>query len=367
MRVAFWLNAFTIRGVERAVLDYATALERNPDIIPHGESWILYHTGVAFHLDSRGVLDHSEAVYSLFAQRFKGRMLAYSSVPHLLQMLERHGIRTIHMLRSGEREPALEPLLHIPNLRVLVHCVFTCSQPHGSVYAAISEPVSRTCLDPKFRIPVVPHMVVPLSNSGMGWSLRESLGIRPDQVVIGRYGGWETFDIPWVQECVMEWATGPQDNHLVFVFMNTKPFGEIHVLNNNNNNGPITRPVMLPGSSDPAVKASYIDSCDVMLHARKDGESFGLAVAEFAQRGVRVMTYNGPDLLPVYFRHHESILGADGLYYQDKASLNALFKKLNDPRQLEELRTPVVPESLARFTELEVMKQFKEVFLSPEK
>jgi glycosyltransferase involved in cell wall biosynthesis len=53
--------------------------------------------------------------------------------------------------------------------------------------------------------------------------------------------------------------------------MNTHPFCE-----------PRPNIIHLPASSDCDTKSRFIRSCDAMLHARYDGETFGLAVAEFS-------------------------------------------------------------------------------------
>ena len=345
-RVAFWLNAFTIRGVERAVFDYANGLER---CVPGAEAWVVYHTGVAFHLDSQGRLDHDEKVFRQFQQRFPKRMHAYSSLRELASFLRERHITHLHMLRSGEREPDIETAL--VGITTLVHCVFTASQPHGNRYAAISPAVAAG----HPNVPVVPHMVLPLvpasadsQSRSEAQLLRRRLNIHPSQVVIGRYGGSDTFDIPFVHQCIRAWLRDPQ--RLKFVFMNTKPIPDADSI------------MYLEGTIEPAAKARYIDACDVMLHARADGESFGLAVCEFAQRGKRVLTYNGESLSPVYFRNHEAVLGELGCYYDGPRQLTEWLEKLN-AMNLEELRTPVVPAAIGEFSEQAVMRRFKQHFL----
>ena len=43
-------------------------------------------------------------------------------------------------------------------------------------------------------------------------------------------------------------------------------------------------------TSDPARKAAFIRTCDAMLHGRSNGETFGLAVAEFSAANRPVLT-----------------------------------------------------------------------------
>lgn len=61
-----------------------------------------------------------------------------------------------------------------------------------------------------------------------------------------------------------------RDRQIRLLFMNFEPFLE-H-----------PRAIFLPGVSDVNRKAEFIASCNVMLHARLQGESFGLAVGNSA-------------------------------------------------------------------------------------
>ena len=354
MNVAFWLNAFTNRGVERAVYDYARCYS--------GQSWIVYHTGVSFHLDSQGRLDHSADVFAKFFRRFGERMYAYSSVDGLKKYLSRVGVSKLYMLCSGERHPDLDKLIaHLsPGISVLIHCVFDASQRQGDRFAAISPGVANTNADPA-SVPIVPHMVLPLIGDELladctqrALALRESLNIAPEQVVVGRYGGWDTFDIPFVHGCIRRYLDETIPGvipKLVFVVMHTKPIEGCP-------DGP-NKMHYLPGTVDDFEKAAYIDACDVMLHARNDGESFGLAVAEFALRGKHVLTYNGPALAQVYFRNHEAILGDRGLYYKDVDELTNWFNRI----ETAQVRTPVVYPALGQYSEVQVMRCFAQHFL----
>ena len=52
--------------------------------------------------------------------------------------------------------------------------------------------------------PVVPHMVRPALPNGP--CMRAELGIPADAVVVGRYGGYESFDVDAAREAVLELA-----------------------------------------------------------------------------------------------------------------------------------------------------------------
>ena len=94
-----------------------------------------------------------------------------------------------------------------------------------------------------------------------------------------------------------------------------------------------------------------------MVHARREGETFGLAVAEFAVRNKPVLTAN------LTFRQstlaHVHHLGAKAILYTDAASLLDALLSFN--------RTDAASRDWRAYTEFEphmVMRRFREVFLN---
>jgi hypothetical protein len=127
-----------------------------------------------------------------------------------------------------------------------------------------------------------------------------------------------------------------------FLFMNTERFCEPH-----------PRIVHLPGTADRVLKARFVDSCDAMLHARRQGESFGLAIAEFSARNRPVITYlGGTD------RAHIEQLGAKGIYYETRRQLVRLLLRFEpEPdRDWDAYSREFAPAA--------VMRRFADVFLS---
>jgi hypothetical protein len=93
----------------------------------------------------------------------------------------------------------------------VIHCVFTCSEPHGEVYAAISSSVSNY----NNNIPILPHIVnLPYHEENM----RKELNIPEETVVFGRHGGKGQFDIKIVQDIIYNIAkSNPTIYFILFV------------------------------------------------------------------------------------------------------------------------------------------------------
>jgi hypothetical protein len=219
-----------------------------------------------------------------------------------------------------------------------VHCVFQWYEPHGNSYAYISEWLANE-ITKNYRTQqqkFVPYIVtLPDPN----FNLREHLGIPKDKFVIGRHGGFNTFDIPFARDAVIEFAQSRDD--VVFLFCNTMPFCNLpNVL------------FMAPffGAQE---KSNYINACDAMLHARDLGESFGLSVAEFLYFNKPVLSWAGG-----FDRNHAHWLEKHNLLYRDKADL---IERLH---HLPSMANKDYASIVAEFNPASVMKKFNEVFLN---
>ena len=146
--------------------------------------------------------------------------------------------------------------------------------------------------------------------------LRENLGISKKARIFGRHGGWDTFNIPFVREAVVQHARQNPEDH--FVFLNTEPirgtegFSNVHYL---------------PATVDPFEKAKFLATCDAMLHARWHGETFGLAVGEFAVLGKPVITFADSRE-----RAHLEMLGRQSLQYRHAGELIKILRDFRPHR-----------------------------------
>ena len=215
-----------------------------------------------------------------------------------------------------------------------IQAIFRESEFHGDVYAYISQWLSDVMTYGK--APVAPWMIRLDENQE---NLRPELGISPEVCVFGRYGGDDSFDIPWVQQVVVE--TARKNSDICFVFMNTQEFPRI---------GGVSNIRFLPATSDPIRKRAFINTCDAMIHGRERGETLGLACLEFASTGRKVLTYSGsPELA------HLGILGEAGLPYANEGELRELLKRPTDSFRHG--------QKFAHFSPEPVMRQFQKVFL----
>ena len=204
-------------------------------------------------------------------------------------------------------------------VRVAVHAAFGfgggfCGRPceglWGDSYARISSSVGLPTGVGEDRVPIVPLIAPHLPHvpyhgtSGVsGLGLREELQIPRNATVFCSYGGVGSFNERFVVNAVCELGSGVRPN-LWFLFANHAPFcsefnGSTHIIH-------------LPNLEAAVKKGVFISSCDAMLHARKEGETFGLAVGEFSLADKPVFAHRRA---PRNGNAHVQILGDKALLY----------------------------------------------------
>ena len=104
-------------------------------------------------------------------------------------------------------------------------------------------------------------------------------------------------------------------------------------------------------------KEQFYKTCDAMLHARSDGETFGLAVAEMSVRNKPVITQGW---VRRYSDAHLKILGDKGYYYLTEADIIRIVSKFVDEGGIPQ---DVDYNSYRDYYPIMVMKTFKSMFL----
>lgn len=249
----------------------------------------------------------------------------YRSTQERENILREEGAEFFYCIKNGFNDGA-----YSKKVPTGIHAIFRESEFHGDVYAYVSPWLSDVMAYGK--APWVPHMVS-LSDedgdlrtedggrravAGSRWS---EVGIPRHATVYGRHGGDDSFDIPWVQEAVVE--TAKKNLDIWFLFLNTREFAGVAGISNI---------VFLPATADPVLKRRFLNTCDAMLHGRMRGETFGLSCLEFAMLGKPVLTYaDSPE------RAHLEILGEAAVGYHSAQELCELLR-----HPVSAIRPPVV-------------------------
>lgn len=312
--ILFHAGPLSLRGTGVAIYDYACGNER----LLGGRSIIAYDADVP----------HDTGMFDKFSQRFE--LLPLAAGTDLDQYEASRQADLVYSLGTGVLSQRLP---------CMVHAVFRTrpSQVRGASFAYVSDWLARFCSNG--RLPAVPHMI---SLPAVDADLRAELGIPAGATVFGGMGGAGSFDLEFARGVVCQVADARPD--IWFLFLNITPFAE----------HPRIR--FLPGTGDMQYKTAFINSCDAMLHARKRGETFGLACGEFSVRNKPVITYGCSGE-----RNHLDVLGDRALCYYGPRTLRELL--LGFDREV--MRTQQWDVYSERFAPERVMQQFDEVLVQP--
>ena len=289
--VAFHSNTMSLRGSENALWDYA---KFNETIL--GNQSVICHPA--------GLESPENPTFTKWKARFP--LIPYRTRNELGRRLKESGIGVLYQIKPGPYDGFV-----IPGVKNCIHSMFLSDEFHGDRFAYVSRWASRVMTDGENSF--VPHFVPKFVSDQ---NLRGKLGIPMGAKVFGRHGAFDTFNIPFVRRVVAEHARVRPVDH--FVFLNTEPILGTEKLKNVH---------YLVPTIDPEEKAQFLATCDVMLHARWHGETFGLAVGEFAALRKPVITFGESRE-----RAHLEMLGSAGLLYRNRNELRRILEDFQPHR-----------------------------------
>lgn len=317
MKIAFYQPHLDIQGTGVAYFDYAYYNE----IILGNKSYMLYdenHPG-SHPLAIKKFQDAIETI------ALPGR----ENMTTLEAKLNELNVDAVYIQKCGKKDDGR----FVNNKPMLIHVVGVNNDPHGEVYAYVSQWLSDHCSDNTH--PVVPYIInLPNHNK----NFRDQLNIPAEATVIGRIGGFYSWNIPFASQAVIDSVNTRDD--IYYLFVQTEPFID-H-----------PRVLHLESFADLNIKRRFINTCDAFLHARMEGESFGAAVGEFSICNKPVITYaNSPE------RNHITQLKDTGIYYTDyNTLLDILISFKYNPNKNWNMYNEFTPER--------VMSKFDQIFLN---
>jgi len=345
MNIAFVITA-NERGTAVATYDYA-----------HFNETLLNNRSILLARE----VHRGDPSLERFAERFN--INYFASEAERYSIIKVNNVQLCYHLIPGKKAHGHPTYRRPEGCRIAYHCVFSTSDPAGDVYA----PISRYLNDKNgTSFPVVPHMIhLPDHDRDM----REELDIPAEATVIGRHGGACRFNINFAHELLHE--TVQSNPNIYFLFLNTDRFCESH-----------PQIIHLPVCYDLDEKVRFINTCDAMLHGRKGGETFGIAVGEFSIKNKPVITYYPPQSglanvkhrarqafnsvtkiaqrLPITPAHeHINILGGKALTFSSKKELKLILD--NFDREWSQKQD--WDAYSANYSPSPVMKKFDRVFI----
>lgn len=319
--IIFHSNSLNERGTSVALYDYSFYSRKYLNLNPI----ILYDLN--FESDEKSIEN--------FKKEFE--VIGYNNFFEVQKIIDKRNIDYFYAIKYGNIDG-----IEVKNCKNLIHSVF-CSdlnQIHGDRYAVVSEWMAQKT---NYQIPFVPHILNLPSHDN---HYREFLNIPKEDVVIGRYGSKETFNIDFAIESIVKILE--KRNDIWFLFLNT----ERKIYHK--------RCLYFDTIIDLNEKVKFINTCDAMLHARDYGETFGLSVLEFASKNKQIITYDNEEMQNNHVlggRNHFMFLKNNCFKYQDEISLQNILLNINknNPFNTDYLNREFSPQS--------VISKFDEVFI----
>jgi len=181
----------------------------------------------------------------------------------------------------------------------------------------------------------IPHMINLPNHSE---NMRISLGIPENAIILGRHGGYGSFNIPFVYQSIIS----NLNENIYYIFVNTFPF-YIH-----------PKIIYLEPIIDLYEKVKFINTCDAMIHGREEGEVFSLSMGEFSYLNKPVITTQSN-----IDNGHYNLMKDYAIWYESKESLDFILQNIS---QLIKSRTDW--NAYKEYSPENVMCKFNTIFLN---
>ena len=313
-KIAFHTPQLDCRGTCVALYDYADYNEK-----------ILFNKSLIVVPKSA---ENEFSAFNKFNNRFK--VFFYENIEDLETYLINENYNILYCIKYGKNDNIFSK-----KIKTVIHCVFDLSEPHGDVYASVSENLAKKYKTDLF----VPHMISIMPENNQN-NMKNILNIPENGIVFGRHGGMDTFNINFCIEIIKKIVR--EKNDIYFLFMNTPIF-------DNHKNI-----IFLDKNADIEYKKLFISTCDAYIECGTLGHTFGLSIAEFSINNKPIIAYNGN----VWNSAHLDILGDKGIYYKNEYEFYNILKDF-DPKDYKNKDLNCYKE----YSPEKVMQKFEEVFI----
>ena len=318
MKIAFHMDQICVRGTSVSTFSY---MQYNISLLGN-ESILIVPISSVKKNDPLGVAN--------FASKFS--IFVYKDLTDMDRILEEEKCSLLYCIKYGKNDGVVSK-----KVKTVIHCVFDMTEPHGDVYAGVSSTLAKKFNSTTF----VPHMVS-LNPSKTKENLREVLKIPDNAIVFGRFGGEDTFNLPFCWQAIYELINERKD--LYFIFINTP-----HIIQNH------PQVLYLNKITSEEDKNRFICTCDAHLECGTLGHTFGINLSEFSVNNKPLIVYKSPTL---WNTAHLEILGDKGIYFTNKEE----FKNILNSFHPADYRDKDL-NCYRDYTPEKVMAIFKKVFI----
>lgn len=303
LSAGFFEKSISFRGTTRSILAYAEALQR------FSKEYICTY----YFLRSGN--NHIPA-----AKLFLEKGIAIKAIENTEEL--RHQKLDFLYYVTSEPPGAIKWLKELANTTLLHQVGYQFPDHEASTHFAYTSHWQNLFFTDgnSHTLPYIIEDPSPIENRPLQKEARQISGIPQDAIVFGRHGGIDTWNLPFSSKAVFDAANSRHD--IYFLFLNTPKFADHPQIK------------FLNGTHDNNEREVYLSACDAMLHSRWEGETFGLACAEFLIRRKPILTWSESrernhflmaENSVITFNHYNDLLltlkTVDKKYLEHKATL----------------------------------------------
>lgn len=321
MNIAFYIDEMNFRGVANSTYEYAL-----------NNIKILKNSSIIFY--NKNNFRNKKEVIKKFKNNFN--VIGVRKFNEINRYKKKLKIEYLYTQKSGVKDSWISD-----EIKTLVHSVYPqkLNQRHGFSYAYISEWLSHNFSNNKIAfVPYITEKKKIINN------LKKKYKISNNKLIFGCHGGESSFDMMFVQNCLLNVVKKRKD--IIFLFLNIKKFC----------NHPQIK--FIKGTSNEIEKKKFINTCDAMIYGRSLGESFGLACSEFAMQNKKIISYR----FNRHLSHKYNIPSKYFVEYESYKSLRNIL--LNYKKNIFQIKYNC---KYKKYNTKNVMKIFDRVFLKKSK
>lgn len=278
-------NSLNIRGTTVAIFDYGYYLKR-----------MGYDIEIMYNANDTAT---DNLVVDKFINEFGNVIHSYSDYNIMQDIINDISPDYFFAIKGGNYDGVVSNNKNVENL---IMAVGMSRDIHGDKYYYCSSWLSMMCGGD-----YVPHMI---NIPNVDGDLRDKYNIPKDAIVITRTGGHGTFDIDFVRQAIIN--TIDIRNDVYYIMQNVDRF-----INHE-------RVIFIDKMVSMIDKVKLINTSDYLLHARKQGESFGITIGEFSVKNKGIISYANS-----IEKNHNLILGDDALWYNTYDDICGILKSID--------------------------------------
>ena len=303
-------NSLNIRGTTVAIYDYGYYLKR-----------MGYDVRIMYNGNDSAT---DELVISKFRTEFGDVLYKYNDYNNMQDLINEISPDYFFAIKSGYYDNVISSNKNVKNL---IMAVGVSRDIHGDRYYYCSKWLSMVCGGD-----YVPHMI---NLPNVVGDYRSDFNIPNDAIVITRTGGHGTFDLDFVKSAIID--TIHKRNDVYYIMQNVDRFIEHD------------RVIYIDKMVSLEDKVKLINTSDYLLHARNQGESFGITIGEYNIKNKGIISYvHSPE------KNHNLILGNNAIWYGTYADMCYILENI-DKREYPNMYSEYMPDV--------VMDRFKNKYL----